>query len=332
MAVWQRRVVCVGGVLAMALLLAEQAGMAQQPSGGEQAVAADAKPDASLPEAIYLVGLGDVKEQTKGALHLQPRELEFTSKEVRAAIPVDHMLAISVGDERTERGGTAGKIARKVIPYGGGAALGAASQKSVDVLTVEYRDAHDGYHAAVFVLPTKQAEAMRADVAAQLKPVETRPPLACSAPQPGTAILEPIGVEGVELPAEYRALLYEHLLTQLKKERPADTFLRAGDIGAGPGCSALALRVSVHGFKKGNQALRASTGPLGFFLGTTAIEFKMHLEDAAGKSLFDAELKKKNRSDSDSLNVAKDLAKSVAKKMDKALKKSEKAGIKAVAS
>jgi len=40
------------------------------------------------------------------------------------------------------------------------------------------------------------------------------------------------------------------------------------------------LEVTVKSFKKGNRAVRASTGPLGFFIGTTSLTFEADLRDS----------------------------------------------------
>ena len=279
-----------------------------------------------LTHAIYLVGLSDAKPGTQGQLHLDPEALEFNSGEIHAAIPLNQITAVNIGDERTERGGTAGQVARRVIPFGGGPALGVASQKSVDLLTVEYRDPQQGYHGAVFVLPTKQALGLQQKILAKIAPPQPTPAPACSDAPPISAsvLVEPIEVNGVDLPAEYRVLLYEHLITELKSRQPSDTYFRAGDISTGPGCTSLTLHVTVDSLKKGNRALRASTGPLGMFLGTTSISFQMTLNNVAGKTVFDSKQKKKsNRRDSDSLNVARSIAKDLSKKMEKAMSKNQ---------
>jgi len=297
-------------------------GNAQTPAteaGNENARASSG----DLAHAIVLVGLPDAKPRTAGDLHLGPEALEFNSGEIHAKIPLNQITAVNIGDERTERGGTAGQVARRVIPFGGGSALGAASQKSVDLLSVEYRDPHQGYHGAVFVLPAKQALGLQQRILANITPPLATSAAACSDAPPISAsvLVAPIEVSGVDLPSEYRVLLYEHLITELKSRQPSDTYFRAGDISAGPGCTALTLHVTVNGFKKGNQALRASTGPLGMFLGATSISFEMRLDNVAGKTIFDSKRKKSNRRDSDSLNVARSIAKDISKKVGKAISK-----------
>jgi hypothetical protein len=143
-------------VLIPVCLAMPSVGNAQTPITGTVREDSDAS-SGDLAHVIYLVGLPDATPLTQGELHLSYDALEFNSGEIHPAIPLKQITAVNIGDERTEKGGTVGEVARRVIPFGGGPALGVASQKSVDLLTVEYRDSDLGYHGAVFVLPTKQA-------------------------------------------------------------------------------------------------------------------------------------------------------------------------------
>jgi hypothetical protein len=44
-----------------------------------------------------------------------------------------------------------------MLPFGGGQVVALASQAQIDLLTIEYRDAHNAYLGAVFALPHSQA-------------------------------------------------------------------------------------------------------------------------------------------------------------------------------
>jgi hypothetical protein len=276
-------------------------------------------------DVVHVAGLMEVKPGVKGSLLVTPETIVFSNGTIRATIPKTRILNVFVGDQRTEPWGTTGKVVRKIIPYGGGAALGAITNGQVDLLTVESLDEHDGYHGVVFAVPFQKAATIREQLTATLVPPVKRPTPPCSVggATPKSVLLAPISVRGIELPNEYRILLYEQLYKQLKAHNPSDSFLRTGDLSAGPGCTALTLRVTVEGFKKGNRALRASTGPLGMFLGTTSLSFDINLQDVKEKTIFDAQMKKSDRTDSDSLGLADSIAKSVAKRMDKEMQKHE---------
>jgi hypothetical protein len=268
--------------------------------------------------AIHVAGLEEVKANVSGDLTLSPSALTFSNKNVETSIPRERIFNAFIGDQRTEPWGTTGKIARKIIPYGGGAALGAVTNRKVDLLTVEYRDIHDGYHGVVFVLPVQKAAAARDNILANLAAPVERTAFSCAEPTPGSVLVAPIQVRGIELPAEYRILLYEQTVKELKTTRPGEKFFRVGDRSAGPGCATLRLDITVTDFKKGNRAVRASTGPLGLFLGTTSLTFAVSLKDVHDKTVFDAEIKKSDRTDSESLGLADTIAKNVAKRFDKA--------------
>ena len=286
-------------------------------------------------DAIHVAGLPDVRSNLKGSLTLTPESLVFTAKDTNEALPRARIVNVFIGDQRTLPWGTTGTVVRGAIPLafiplgpigglagaGGQAAVGALTNKKVDLLTVEFIDAHDGYHGVVFQLPSQQADRIRgqlvATVIASMKP--PAPVCTDAGAQPRSVVLAPIAMSGVELPAEYRVLLYEQLVKQLKARQPAYTFLRAGDRAAGAGCTALTLRITVKDFKKGNRAVRASAGPLGFFLGTTSLSFNVSLQDSLGASVLAKKIRKRKRGDSDSLGITDKVAKEVAKRLDQSL-------------
>src|SRR6202012_4375645 len=76
-------------------------------------------------DVVHVAGLMEVKPDVKGSLLVTPETIVFSKGTIRASIPRNRILNVFVGDERTEPWGTTGKVVRKVIPYGGGAALGA---------------------------------------------------------------------------------------------------------------------------------------------------------------------------------------------------------------
>jgi hypothetical protein len=271
---------------------------------------------------IHVAGFEEAKANVSGDLALSPLTLTFSNKNVSTSIPRERIFNAFIGDQRTEPWGTTGKIARKIIPYGGGAALGAVTNRKVDLLTVEYRDIHDGYHGVVFVLPVQKAAVVRDNIMANLTPPVELGAFSCAEATPGSVLVSPIQVSGVDLPAEYRILLYEQTIKELKTKRPEEKFFRVGDRSAGPGCVALSIDITVTDFKKGNRAVRASTGPLGFFLGTTSLTFDVSLKDVNDKTVFDARIKKCNRTDSESLGLADTIAKNVAKRFGKATESS----------
>jgi len=282
----------------------------------------------SIPNAIHLIGLPDTKPSVVGVLKLTKDSVDFATSDIHASITYKRIVDVFVGRQRTEAGGKAGAVARK-IPYGVGPVFSLASQKQVDLLSIEYRDIHGGYHGTVFALPMKSGAAFQTAIAARTPPPHPIPdPLVCNAatPVPNTVMLASVKVEGVDLPAEYRVLLYEHIHHVLSTTDLTDSYLRPGDTSAAARCPALTLHISVVGFSKGNQTLRAATGPLGLFVGVTSVTFHVKLEDPHGVIVLEKDIKKSKRGDSDSLNLARDIAKDISKRVNRVVSKGGGAG------
>lgn len=110
---------------------------------------------------VYVAGAADLKQNASGSLSMTADDLVFSAGDVHAQIPLRQITSVFTGDERVATGGATAKVVRLIPVFGIGAAVGAVSNKTVDVLTVEYRDTHLGYHGAVFEVPKGQAEAAR---------------------------------------------------------------------------------------------------------------------------------------------------------------------------
>jgi hypothetical protein len=272
-------------------------------------------------QVTMLAGLPGIKEKTKGSLSLSPTALIFAAPDGHASIERARMLSAAVGDERREMGGTAGRITRAVIPFGGGAAVATVTNKQVSLLTIQFRDEHDALHGAVFELPGNQATLAQQQLGSfQVRPAADPAESSCRGfAAPGkTMIVSPINTLGEPVPAEYKVLLYEQLLLRLREK---DTFLhvyRDGDDSPGAACPEYSFALTIRAFKKGNAASRASTGPVGFFLGTTSLTFHAKVQNRSGAKLLDKDFKVSERGDTESLGVADKIARSLAGRLKKA--------------
>lgn len=272
--------------------------------------------------AVYLAGLTDVKPGTKGALFLSSSGVRFEKKEMHASIPVTAITSVARGDERSEKGGTAGRVIRMFSNYRGGfLIMGPAMSKKIDLLSFEYHDSAGGIHGAVFALPKGTASMLEDRLSAQITPHPLPEQVVCSADQvkPDSIELEPIESSGIEVPAEYRFLLYERLITSLQQQLPAYRFFRAGGIAASPSCMAYSLHITLTGFKKGNRTLRASTGAMGMFAGLTALSYQLELKNTSGAVVLDKTLTQSQRGDKESLNLTESIAKNIAKRVNKGI-------------
>jgi hypothetical protein len=194
------------------------------------------------------------------------------------------------------------------------------------LLTIDFLDGHQALHSAVFVLPKNAAfEAQQ-----QLAVSTSTAPLAeqnhsCIAKRMAdlsTIKVESIKTAGEPVPAEYRALLYEKLLAGIREEKGFSEVYRSGDDGSTAAqCPNDTLTLTLNSFKKGNAAVRASTGPIGMFIDATSLNVHVLVRRFDGSILLDQDITASKRGDSDSLNIAEKITKSVTKKLTKANRK-----------
>ncbi|MBB5057047.1 hypothetical protein HDF16_001732 [Granulicella aggregans] len=288
----------------------------------------------------HVYGFPDAKPNKKGTLTLGADTLTFSSKSGTTSIPRSLLTAASAGNQRVEIWGVGGRILRMTIPDGGGLAAAAFMHHRVDMLTVEFKDAHGGAHSAVFVLPAKQAEialsgfALPATRAAASFPSQQPPSqksalsLVASETSCGTSvernsvlISEPDWGRA-EVPAAYRALVYEHIVDRFRKTKDVGRVYRDGEQGAG--CPQYIVHISVMAFKQGSSVKRAALGPIGFFVGTTQMKFDATFTRATGSVIGTEQIKATIRGESESTNVADHLAKSLAKRYTAAVERSWK--------
>ena len=279
------------------------------------AVAPSANVEWKSTDARHAYGLPDSKPNKSGTLTLDATSLTFTSKASNTTIPRGSITAVSAGNDRVELWGTAGQLMRMVIPDGGGLAAAALMHHRVDMLTVEFSDTRGGVHSAVFYLPAKEAD--------HALEIFTKDP-----PAPRTATVEGCGANPVdahsvlvevpdwnrvEVPAAYRALVYEHVIDRLRTAKQAGHVYRIGEIGPGTACPQYTINIAIEGYKKGNQVVRSATGPLGMFLSTTQMTFSVTYGDLSTGLKKSEEIKASIRSQSESTGVADAVAKKLAK-------------------
>jgi hypothetical protein len=153
-------------VLAAAVLLVPAAApvfgqQAAQPSGGQ---GAQAQPEQNVE---CVLGLEHIKHHAKGRLTVEGDSLQFATEKGKANVPIASIQDIFTGkDSQQVFRGVGGTIIKAGVPYEGGRILSLFSH-ATEVLTVEYRDADNGYHGAVFVLPKGQATVIKRQLVAK---------------------------------------------------------------------------------------------------------------------------------------------------------------------
>jgi hypothetical protein len=126
--------------------------------------AAQAAPDQNVE---CVLGMEHVKHHAKGTLAVAGDALQFSTDKGKADIPIASIQDVFTDkDSKQVFGGVGGTIIKAGVPYGGGRVLSLFSH-ATEVLTVEYRDADDGYHGAIFVMPKGQASVIKRELVAK---------------------------------------------------------------------------------------------------------------------------------------------------------------------
>jgi hypothetical protein len=277
-------------------------------------------------KAEHVYGFPDMKPNKKGTLTLSADALTFTGKSGNTSIQRSSVTAVSAGNQRVEIWGIGGRLLRMTIPDGGGVAAAAVMHHRVDMLTVEFNDSSGGDHAAVFLLPAKEAD--RALESFVLTPVLSRK---LSDTVCHSAMIEPKSVlvsapnwDQAEVPAAYRALVYEHLIDRIQSTKEVAHVYRGGE-GSGQGaCPQYKVHLSIASFKEGSSVKRAALGPAGMFVGTTQMKFDVTFTDSSGKLNTNEQITATMRGESESTNVADHVARSIAKHYATVLKNADK--------
>jgi hypothetical protein len=267
--------------------------------------------------AKLLVGFQDMPAGAKGKLAITPGNVTFTSSRMTDRLTRSRISDVFVGDERVETGGIIGKVARIAIPFGGGAVLGTITQEQVGLLTINYRDDHDGLRSVVFQLPKKKALEIESEMGFDMVSHAVIPPGVCNTHDTSASLhVLPIqSIQGLVVAPEYKSLLYENLIELPAQKFHVNRLLPDGEQGAE--CANYTLTLIVENFSKGNALTRAATGPAGLFVGVTKLAVRVELRDASGSLLLGKEVKASRRGDRESLTAASSAASDIAKAVKK---------------
>jgi hypothetical protein len=263
----------------------------------------------------HAYGLPDARPKEKGTLTITPAGLTFTGKSGSSSIQRPSVIAVSAGNQRVELWGMTGRLLRMAIPDGGGIAAAGVMHHRVDMLTVEFSDSKGGYHGAVFFLPANEAE--RALQSFAHMPVARRETVNASCQgtsvEPNSVLVSAPAWDQIQVPAAYRALVYEHLIDRLQHVKGGGHVYRDGEDSGQLSCTQYTVHIAITGFKPGSQVKRAAMGPVGMFVGTTQMTFDATFTDASGKFDTREQVKATVRGESESTSVANSVAKTLAK-------------------
>ena len=120
----------------------------------------------TLTKAVQLIGLADLKENTKGSLTIINGTLRFIHAKGNADVPVASIEDVVTGkDSQRVIGGTLGTLTM-LAPFGSGRVLSLFRTK-LDTLTIQYRDADGGLHGVIFTMPVGKAEMIKQELLAK---------------------------------------------------------------------------------------------------------------------------------------------------------------------
>jgi hypothetical protein len=277
-------------------------------------------------KAEHLYGFPDVKPNQKGTLTLSADALRFSGKSGTTTIPRSSITAVSAGNQRVELWGMGGRILRMAIPDGGGLAAAAVMHHRVDMLTVEFTDSRGGDHGGVFLLPANESERALQSFALKPGPVRKAADTACQSSQvePESVLVSTPNWDQVEVPAAYRALVYEHVIDRLRRSKGIAHVYREGEADGHDGCAEHTVRISIATFREGSSVKRAFLGPAGMFVGTTQMKFDVVFTDNLTKRDNSEQITATMRGESESTNVADHIAKNLAKHYAATLKNTGK--------
>ncbi|WP_260734904.1 hypothetical protein [Tunturiibacter lichenicola] len=280
-------------------------------------------------QAEHVYGFPEIKHNKKGTLTLNANALTFTAKSGSASVLRGSVTAVSVGNQRVEIWGIPGKLLRMSIPDGGGSAAAAVMHHRVDLLTVEFNDNKGGKRSAVFFLPANEAEHALQNFA--LAPTLNRQvsDTNCqNAPiEPKSVLVSAPDWSNAEVPAAYRALVYEHLIERLQHARDVEHVYRDGENDGRGTCPEYTVHISIVTFKQGDSVKRAALGSIGEFVGTTQMKFDVTITDASGKLNISKQITATMRGETEDTDVADQVAKTVAKRYVAILNRAEKSAI-----
>ena len=120
----------------------------------------------TLTQAVQLIGLAGLHENTKGNLTVINGTLHFTHSKGNADVAATSIENVVAGtDSQRAIGGTVGTLTQ-LAPYGSGRVLSLFRTK-LDTLTIQFRDADGGLHGVIFTVPLGKAEMIKQEIIAQ---------------------------------------------------------------------------------------------------------------------------------------------------------------------
>jgi hypothetical protein len=134
--------------------------------------------DKSAPfstRATHLLGFANAKNNSTGTLFVQNDSLQFQQNgKPGTQVKIGSVRDVFLGGESKQVGGLPMTLGKAAAPFGGGRAVSLFAHKKYDTLTLEYVDADEGIHGAIFQLTKGQGELVKNELIAQGVTINSR--------------------------------------------------------------------------------------------------------------------------------------------------------------
>jgi hypothetical protein len=127
--------------------------------------------DTSAPfstRATHLLGFANLRDNSTGTLSVQDDSLQFQQNgKPGAKVKIALVRDVFLGAESKQVGGLPMTLGKTAAPFGGGRVVSLFAHKNYDTLTLEYVDADQGIHGAIFQLEKGLGELVKSELIAQ---------------------------------------------------------------------------------------------------------------------------------------------------------------------
>jgi hypothetical protein len=118
--------------------------------------------------ATHLLGFANTKNNTTGTLSVQDDSLQFQQNgKPGTKVKITLLRGVFLGAESKQIGGLPMTLGEAAAPYGGGRVVSLFAHKKYDTLTLEYVDADEGIHGAIFQLTKGHGELVKSELISQ---------------------------------------------------------------------------------------------------------------------------------------------------------------------
>lgn len=118
--------------------------------------------------ATHLLGFANARDNSSGTLSVQGDSLQFQQNgKPGAKVKITSVRDVFLGAESKQVGGLPMTLGKTAAPFGGGRVVSLFAHKKYDTLTLQYVDADQGIHGAVFQLAKGQGERVKSELIAQ---------------------------------------------------------------------------------------------------------------------------------------------------------------------